>query len=288
MPPLNVIKPIGWARFISYGMKLPVDWKQPVGDPDAKQYIDGIGLENMIGNPQHFWFTPHNPHVYHQDSCNEIGKEFQDLHDNMLDAVAFAHNQWRLQAKFQNLKVITMCCLGQAGCLTGPDLESPIKNAPMCASWTGNKAAYRDAVAKGVAKAYKGWQDNVMVPMLPFWPPHVAFPGPMGPPLPNIPMPLIACVSSKVTDIVMPNTMKDGMVEALPKGLKDKDPDKQHVTLFDSIATALALAFSIWLVSQQVMNIMGQGPVPTFAPPIVPLGPVMNGSSLPGAMHVAA
>ena len=77
-----------------------------------------------------------------------------------------------------------------------PELESDIKNAPMVASFDGNKKKHRDAVAKGVSKCYKDWQDQVTVPGLPWYPAFAAFPGPMAPPMPNIPVPLIACPSS--------------------------------------------------------------------------------------------
>jgi hypothetical protein len=42
----------------------------------------------------------------------------------------------------------------------------------------------------------------------------------------------------------------------------------------------------VWLVSTMVTNVMGQGPIPTFAPPYVPVGPVVGGIGvqLPGGM----
>jgi hypothetical protein len=95
----------------------------------------------------------------------------------MIDAVQFSHNMWKLQAKFKDLKVMAVCAIGTPGCLDGPELESNIKNAPMCAAWSGNKAKYRDAVAKGVSKAFKNWQSKVMVPGLPWYPAFAAFPG---------------------------------------------------------------------------------------------------------------
>jgi len=36
-----------------------------------------------------------------------------------------------------------------------------------------------------------------------------------------------------------------------------------------------------------VTNVMGMGPVPAFAPPYVPVGPVVGGSILPG-QHIAS
>jgi hypothetical protein len=36
-----------------------------------------------------------------------------------------------------------------------------------------------------------------------------------------------------------------------------------------------------------VMMVMGQGPVPTFSPPYVPVGPVVSGTILPTPGHLA-
>jgi hypothetical protein len=199
----------------------------------------------------------------------------------MLAACCFAHLIWKLQAKFQDLKVMSVSAIGTPGCLKGPELESYIKNSPTTAMMSGNEAKYRDAVAAGVSKCFKNWQDQVTVPGLPWYPAFAAFPGPMAPPMPNVPMPLVACISAKMTDIFMPSSMKSEMVSALDGGLKQKDPDKQHEALFDAIATVLALSYVIWLPTQTVMVCMGKGPIPTFAPPYVPVGPVVSGDNLP-------
>jgi hypothetical protein len=290
MPGISPIKILGNLKFYGAGLKLPTSatWKQPQGDPAAKQYTDGIGKDKAVGVPTLIppWFAPQNTHKYHQDTCDKIGKEFKDLHDNMLDAVAFSLDMWKLQAKFKDLQVMAVCAIGAPGCLDGPELESNIKNAPMCAAWSGNKAKYRDAVAKGVSKAFKSWQGQVMVPGLPWYPAFAAFPGPQGPPMPNVPMPLITCVSAMMADIVSPMTMKQNMIDALDGGLKNDDKDKQHEALFDAIATVLSMAFLMWLPSQMVNLVMGKGSIPTFAPPFVPVGPVMGGDNIAAPGHL--
>lgn len=291
MPGLSAIKILGDAKFASHGLKLPTSasWQQPKGDPNEQQYIDGIGQANRGGVLQLIppWFTPQNWHKYHVDSCNTVGKQFKQLHDKMIDAIVYAHNMWRLQAKFKDLKIMAVSAIGTPGCLDGPALESFIKTAPSCAAMSGNWAKFRDAIAKGVSKAFENWQKQVTVPGLPWYPAFAAFPGPQAPPMPNVPMPLITCVSAKMTDIVMPNTMKSEMINALPSGLKSPDKDKQHEALFDSIATVCAAGFTIWLPSQMVMNVLGKGPIPTFAPPFVPVGPVIAGDNLPIPGHLA-
>src|SRR5258706_428603 len=290
MPPISPIAILGNVVFLGKSLKLPVGWQAPSGDPGGKQYGDALKPSEKVAAPQLIppWFMPAEPNKYFQDQCDKVGKDFKDLHDGMLDAVKFGHTMWKLQAKFQNLQIMAVSAIGSPGCLDGPELESLIKNAPMCASWSGNKGKYRDAVAAGVSKAFKNWQGQVTVPGLPWYPAVAAFPGPMAPPMPNIPVPLIACISGKMTDIVTPDTMKSEMISALDGGLKDKDKDKQHEALFEAIATVLSLAFLMWLPQQMVMLVLGKGPIPTFAPPFVPVGPVVGGDNIAVPGHLMA
>ncbi len=93
--------------------------------------------------------------------------------------------------------------------------------------------------------------------------------------------------SSKRDFLAFPLPVKSEMGNALDGGLKQKDPDKQYEALHDAVATVLAAAFSLWLPAQMVMNVMGKGPIPSFAPPYVPVGPVVMGDNLPIPGHLA-
>ena len=290
MPPLTLIKPAGGVVFFGHGLKLPSQFKPPQGDPGQDHYRQAWKPADKIAIPKLIppWFTPaETGNKYYQDACDQIGNDFKKFHDAMLDAVGYAHNLWRLQAKFQNVIVMAVSAIGTPGCLSGPALESLIKSAPMCMSMTGNMAKHRDAVAKGVSECFKKWQDMVTIPGLPWYPAFVAFPGPMAPPMPNVPMPLIACPSAMMASICAPAEMKAAMGNALDSNLKSKDNDKQYEALHMAIATVLSVAFTSWLPMQQVMGVMGKGPIPTFAPPYVPVGPVVGGDiiSIPG--HLA-
>jgi hypothetical protein len=286
MPGLTTIKILGNLKFMAAGLKLPnSDFKHP---PSEQQYGNAFKPEDKIAIPSLIppWFQPTEiPNKYYQDTCDKVGKDFKELHDGLIDAVAYAHQMWKLQAKFQNLQVMAVSAIGMPQCLSGPELESLIKQAPSCASFSGNKGKYRDAVAKGVSKCFKDWQDQVTVPGLPWYPAFVAFPSAMAPPMPNVPTPLIACVSAMMANIITPMQLKSEMINAFDGGLKQKDKDKQHEALFDAIATVLSLAFMIWLPSQTVSLLMGKGPIPTFAPPFVPVGPVMGGDNVSQPGH---
>jgi hypothetical protein len=292
MPGLTLIKILGNVKFLSAGLKLPArkakspatGWSEKYWkDRDHNRADDEPGIPKVIPP----WFMPVKPgYKYHQKSCDVIGGDFKDFHDAMCDAVAYSHNMWKLQAKFKDLKVMALAAIGTPGCLDGPELESNIKNAPMVASFSGNMADHRDAVAKGVSQCFKKWQGKVMVPGLPWYPAFIAFPGPMAPPMPNIPVPLIMCPSAMMSEIIMPSSMTTAMDDALKQKHKDADPEKQYHALHDAIATTLSLGFLIWIASQMVMLVLGKGPIPSFAPPYVPVGPVVGGENIATPGHL--
>ena len=291
MPPLQFVKILADVLFFADGHKLPVDHQKPSGDPKGKQYDKAWQAADKVAVPKQIppLFMPAElPNKYYQDACDTVGGAFHDMMSAMIDAVGFSHNMWKLQAKFQNLQVMSVSAIGSPGCLDGPELESNIKNAPMCASWSGNKGKYRDAVAAGVSKCFKNWMGQVSVPGLPWYPAFAAYPLASAPPMPNIPMPLITCVSAKMSDIITPSSMKSEMISAFDGDLKKKDKDKHHESAFNAIATVLSIAFLMWLPMQQVMLVMGKGPVPTYAPPFVPVGPVVGGDNISAPGHLMA
>lgn len=204
--------------------------------------------------------------------------------DRLINAVKFGHDLWRLQARLKDLKVMAVSAIGSPGCLKGPDLEPLILQYPDIHSLSGYEEDIAEAVAEGVAHNFKQWADKVTVPGLPWYPAFAAFPGPQAPPMPNVPSPLIACVSSKVNKITVASELESAMYSRLPSELKR--PEVQ--SLMQAIATAVALKFLTWLAQQQVMNVLGKGPIPSFAPPYVPVGPVVNGSAegMPGHLAV--
>lgn len=294
MPPLNMIKILGHLIMMKKHM-LPTDWKQPMPMNPADCYQNhALSMSEQMPAPISNPFNPmmpENPNKYHHDSVNEVGQAYLDFHDDILDAVKFSHDMWKLQAKLKDLKIMAVSAIGTPGCLDGPELESNIKNAPMVAKYTEDNAKkHIEAVAKGVSSCFKDWQDQVMVPGFPWYPAFAAFPGPMAPPMPNIPMPLIAHVSSNVTKITVPDELKNAMIDNHDSDLKSKeqDPDKFHETLFEAVGMVCSLAFTIWLASQQSMLVLGKGPIPTFAPPYVPVGPVVNGDNIAAPGHYMA
>ncbi len=283
MPPINtqLMAMVAKMTFIANMKPLPIEWKQP-GD----QFKDAFKPDELSIPPNPpappFLFRETTVNKYHVDTAKTIGEQYAKYIDEVCAAIGYAHNMWKLQAKFKNIQIMAVCAIGPPGCLDGPDLAPFIKNAPGTASSTEMKKKYTAAVGNGLGKQWKKWQGQVMVPGLPWYPAFAAFPGPQAPPMPNVPMPLITCPSAMMSELT-PGPLKKAMVDSLG----DKDA-LHHEELFDAIATGFSMAFLTWVCSQMVMVVLGKGPVPTFAPPYVPVGPVIGGDiiSVPGHLIV--
>lgn len=267
---------------------LPIDWMQPMGKPDRDHFLDQFGLgiadklKLMQGGPAsprpYFWNA--TPNKLHADTAKAISEPTQKFCHDAVNKFKQAVDMWKLKAEFKSVQIMSVSCIGPPGCLKGPELKSltPFK------SWKGkekNEKAYIKAVVEGLSKQWKAWQDKVMIPGLPFYPAFAAFPLAKAPPMPNIPMPLIVCPSAAMAEMTQAK-LKDAMVAALDKGVKDEDSDKQHVAIFDTIAFPIGLNFLLWQVMQMVMNLLGEGPVPPYAPPYIPVGPVVGGKESMG------
>jgi hypothetical protein len=109
----------------------------------------------------------------------------------------------------------------------------------------------------------------------------------MAPPMPNVPTPLAALPSGGRAGLTDATALQGAMAAHLDPGVKARDPAGDHKKVFGGIAAQVAAYFSGWLASQMVTNVMGTGPIPTFAPPIVVVGPVFGGSTLPGGGHLS-
>ncbi len=129
---------------------------------------------------------------------------------------------------------------------------------------------YTNVVANVLGTAWLSYTATIKVPGLPWYPAFAAMPSPVAPPTPNIPCPVVTL--TQVTAPIMPDLLKTQMVGMLA------DPMAPfHDKLFEAICDGFDKCFKIWQASTMVTNVLGTGPVPTFAPPYVPVGPVVGG-----------
>ena len=200
--------------------------------------------------------------------------------DAIKPAVKQAVDMWKLSAHFSDLKIMAVSAIGTQGCLDGPELESHIRIHPRVQSLSGLARDMANGIAEGFSDNFFLWQNGVTVPGLPWYPAFAAFPGPNAPPMPNVPMPLISCVSTRASRLVVASEIADAIRQALPANLSSE------TAFINRVAAGLALGASTWLGSAQVMNVLGYGPVPSFAPPYVPVGPVVGGTNIPAPGHL--
>lgn len=253
-------------RFRTSFVKMPFKFEKP---SDSKQYgeafspVEKFGIPNPMG-----LFLPASLNGYHVNTATIIGVLMEEFIDEILAAFAGAVDQWSKLAVLVNVKVNAV--VAADGKIQGPPMEPLIlKSAPMN---TPQLQKYSKAVAKAVGKAWDNWMKNAKVPGLPWYPAFAAFPGPVAPPMPNIPVPLILLQSTSEAEMSAAKLEK-AMIDALG----DKNA-AHHEVLFKSLATGIGTIFLGWKAMTMVTMVLGTGQIPTFAPPVVPVGPVVNGT----------
>ena len=91
MPPpiATAIKDLAFDKFRSYNVKIPVDWKEPSGDPDGKHYADAFKPEERSVPPANpTLFIAASANKYHVDAQKNLNSSFGDYMTAMSTAIA--------------------------------------------------------------------------------------------------------------------------------------------------------------------------------------------------------
>jgi hypothetical protein len=255
-------------QFRSFAIKLPVNWQQPQGQA-AEPYRQALSPDKLVG-----MIPPFPPALFvaatvakpHCETAQKISDKFTSFIDGICSAICSAWSQWQSLAVLTGVTVNGPIAAG--GQVVGPPLYPLIMaSAPKS---TPNELKYSNAIAQAVSNGWMTYTATIKVPGLPFYPAFAAFPAPVAPPMPNVPVPVVAL--TQVTVAVSKNMLKTQMIGNLadPMAL-------HHKELFDSVADAFEKCFQLWQTTTMVTNVLGTGAVPTFAPPVVPAGPVVGG-----------
>jgi hypothetical protein len=189
-------------------------------------------------------------------------------------AIRSAISLWQVQAKFKDLKIMAVSAIGTPGCLDGPNLGGLAK--PFCPQSTQWERDMTNVVAPALGSAWATYQRSVIVPGLPWYPAFAAWPGPMAPPTPNIPTPFLALPQRSGHQIA--NDIKSLIKAASSVSYAD--------AVADAVSAGFLSGFLTWVSAVMVMNVLGKGPVPSFAPPYVPVGPVIGGDNIAVPGHL--
>lgn len=256
------------ANFLSKGIQLPLDWSEP-GD----QYSDAFkpSERDVAPNSPLNLFREASLNKYHVDAARTISEKFVVYIDGICGAICDGIDKWMKIAMVAGVNINGPIGILLPGGVTGPPLFSFIFAA--APKSTPQELKYSNAIANAVSTLWQSWHMGLTGTLL--YPPFATFPGPVAPPTPNTPMPL-AALSSPGESGLSPNTLKGTMEANLA------DTKALHASdLFDAIAKAFNTIFQTFKTSTIVQNVLGMGPIPTFAPPFVPAGPVVSGSVIP-------
>lgn len=210
------------------------------------------------------------------DLQSAANKEYEMFIDQMCQAMVSAFDNWRKTALLQGVIINGPIAVG--GSIAGPafaDFLTPI--APKQGLF-GKAVAHGNALAGAIGEAWRQTLLQVRVPGLPWYPMFAAFPGPQAPPTPNVPTPAASLNFNKA--FLNATLVKEHALRSL-----SGTPVFAASELFTALCAGFESVIDIWLPSQIITNVLGTGPVPTFAPPYVPVGPVVMGSVIvaPGA-----
>ena len=263
------MKQLARLQFSSFQLKVPQDWKTPSGDPDAKHYSDAFKPEEKNTTPVTAMplFMAASMNKYHTDTQKMHQAKIGAYIDGMCTAICSAWSQWQTMATLVGVVVNAVTAVG--GQVVGPPLQGLImaSGPPMA---TPAEIKYTNVIAQVIGTSWLSYTAGIKVKGMPWYPAFAAVPSPVAPPAPNVPCPFAAL--TQVPASISMAALKGQMIGQLG------DPDAPfHKELFESIADAFEKTYNLWKVSTMVTNVLGTGPVPTFAPPYVPVGPVVGG-----------
>lgn len=227
---------------------------QTLGNAFVQRLVAGEVIQRGGGRPQ-----------VQQQAVDAPAADWARASASAIAATASAIATWKVSATLVGVVVNAVTASG--GRLIGPPL-GPLVSAGMMGG--GARPAVATAFGIGAGQAWEDWAASVKVPGLPWYPSFAAVPSPVAPPMPNIPTPLAALTGKRITA---------GMVAVAIRAMVGPAPEPGKDEAIIDFAAWFVGAFNEMLQSTMVTNVLGTGPVPTFAPPYVPVGPVVAGTA---------
>jgi hypothetical protein len=130
---------------------------------------------------------------------------------------------------------------------------------------------------------YKTWASKYRAVVSFAYPGLAAWPGSTAAPMPNVPFVLAIGGSPDGSKALAASSIETLVATKLPPARKKEAGAGDAI---ESYASVLAGHMEAWLAFQQATGVMGKGSVPSFAPPYVPVGPVVMGDTAPATTHL--
>lgn len=185
-------------------------------------------------------------------------------------------NEWIGKARIQGGKVS-----GPSAILTPGSLVSDTNLENRMLQILASSQVPREisaALAKVLAAAWNDWAAGFQIHVHTAYPSFAAFPGPVAPPTPAAAAPPLSQGSSagepSMKAPLLANRLNSAIrIHATKAG--GGNPD----LAMKSLASWVEGSFNEWKNLAKLVGLMGKGPVPTYAPPYVPVGPVIMGDN---------
>lgn len=269
-PLAPAVQQLARLKFTSFNLKVPTDWRDPAGEA-GDHYGQAFKPDEKASTPgMPPLFQPASLNKYHTDTQKMHIAKYGEFIDGICAAICSAWSQWQMTATLVGVVIAGPTASG--GQIVGPPwMPLIMKEAPKA---TPMQLRYSTVIATVLSNAWLALTGMAKLTGLPWYPLFAACPSPIAPPTPNIPCPFAT--------LVMPLPGVPLPVEAVvtkPQMIAQlADPMAPfHKELFEAVCDAFEKTYTIWKMSTMVTNVLGTGPVPTFAPPVVPMGPVVGG-----------
>ena len=179
---------------------------------------------------------------------------------------------WSVSATFNDGSINASVLLIPPGSLKGPSFSEEIIDEIMALDVPVQIAlAFAEPVWQGWefwSETFNGSYDNA-------YPSFVNFPGPSAPPTPALPLPVVSANADR--EKLTAETLKSRIISRLGKW--EKDPEAQKAV--EDFAQWFDKCFTNAVIKARIKNLMGRGPVPSYAPPYILTGPVVDGDIIP-------
>lgn len=268
-PQATMMQNFARAKFMGNALKAPQNWQPPSNQEHyGKAFKDDEKMTAPdMGKPPGPLFTPATLNKYHTQTQKRLNSDFGNFIDKTCSAICSAWSQWQSTATLVGVMIAGPVASG--GQVVGPPLQPLIMaqgaiDSPM-------KLKYTNTISQVIGTAWLQYTGTIKVPGLPWYPAFAMVPSPIGPPSPNVPCPVVT-IGPSGSAIINASLLANQMFS------QHGDPKAQYAReLFDAISTGVATCFATWQTTTLVSNVIGTGPVPSFAPPYVPGGPVVGG-----------
>lgn len=271
-PQASMMQQVARAKFASFGLKVPQNWKDPQGDagdhysrafkPDEKVTAPAMGTPPL--------FQPASLNKYHTDVQKMLHSKFGEYIDGICSAICSAWDTWQKAATMTGLVVVGPTV--SVGAIVGPPLTPLIlaqapKTTPMLAK-------YSQAIATVIGTGWLTFTATIKMAPLPLFPGYAALPTPVAPPMPHPPVPLASLPQMPAS--IMANALK------AQKIAMHGDPQAQYASeLFESIAFAFEQMYNAWKLSSSITNLLV---IATGGTPISPLPAAGTATMPPGGL----